>query len=72
MPATTSNMYAMTNSIQRLAKSYGYTISRDRESVKRINVRTWELLKLVRADGTPGPKVTVRVVDGRLKWERHA
>ena len=57
------------NSIERLARSHGYAVKRDRESITRLGRHAWKLNKLVRSDGTPGPVVTVRIVDDRMKWE---
>jgi len=68
------NIDSVMSSIHRLANSYGYTIPKVTGSVSRLKGRAqaWRLVKLLRADGTPGPEVTVRVVDGRLRWERQS
>jgi hypothetical protein len=71
MSASGTGTFATMNAIERLIKSYGYVVSRVPGWIKRVDKSTWQILKLVRLDGTPGPQVTLRrSVDGKWIWER--
>ena len=69
------SMEIIMKSIHRLARSYGYDLPCMTGSVTRApgKDKAYVVRNLkCRKDGSAGPVVIVRIVEGRMVWERRA
>ncbi len=63
------SLFTVAASINRLAKSRGYTIPRGPGTVTRIGPQMWRASRMTKADGSPAPDAIIRVVNDRMIWE---